>query len=120
MQHVLQMFLEEINATTTVSQYPPLYSDVNSGLSQAFLGELCHPLRNVWPILSYIPATGNIGLFYLSPQPLTLTSRCCSVKRKTNEQKEKHSLLCFSTSIPGENYQSIFVSAVESTLYLLE
>lgn len=89
-QHVLQMFLLEINASTPLSWHPSLRSDVNSGLPQAFHGELCHPPNGVQPILVYLPATGNIGPFYLSLQLLTLTSRCWSVKKKTNKRKSTH------------------------------
>lgn len=62
-----------------------------------------------------LPAT---GLFYLSLQLLTSTSGCWSVKRKTNEQQQKAPTICFTSLIPEKSYQSIFVSAIETTLFV--
>lgn len=113
-----QMFLVEINATTPLSWQSSFTSDVNSGLSQAFHGELCYPPKGVQPIPACLPATGNLGLFYLSLQLLTSTSGCWSVKRKTNEQQQKAPTICFTSLIPEKSYQSIFVSAIETTLFV--
>lgn len=94
---------------------------MNSSLPQAFRGDLGHLQKGVQLILAYLPDTGNLGAFFFFFGLFNCYHQVPDADQLRGRQtKEKAPTIHFTSLILGKTYQLIFVSAVESTLYLVQ